>query len=150
MLLLPRLDANALLHEGAVQVSAGAFPYEQLCDENRRRGRTDPEFELTDTGIFDDHRYFDVTVEYAKATANDILIRIEVANRGPERARIHVLPTLWFRNTWSWGRSGEGYWPRPHISRARDYGVRAEHVTLGTLELRGDASGERRTRAARH
>jgi hypothetical protein len=119
-----------------------AFPYEQLCDENRRRGRTDPEFELTDTGIFDDNRYFDVTIEYAKATANDILIRIEVANRGPERARIHVLPTLWFRNTWSWGRSGEGYWPRPHISRACDSGVRAEHVTLGTLELRGDASGE--------
>jgi hypothetical protein len=115
-----------------------AFPYEQLCDENRRRGRTDPEFELTDTGIFDDNRYFDITIEYAKATANDILIRIEVANRGPERARIHVLPTLWFRNTWSWGRSGEGYWPRPHISRACDSGVRAEHVTLGTLELRGD------------
>src|SRR6187549_637367 len=60
-----------------------AFPYEQLCDENRRRGRTDPEFELTDTGIFDDNRYFDITIEYVKATPNDILIRIEVANRGP-------------------------------------------------------------------
>ena len=95
-----------------------AFPYEQLVDENRRRGRNDPEFELTDTGIFDDNRYFDVTIEYAKASPNDILIRIEVANRGPERARIHVLPTLWFRNTWSWGRSGEGYWPKPHISRS--------------------------------
>jgi Glycosyl hydrolase family 63 C-terminal domain len=126
-----------------------AFPYDQLCDENRRRGRNDPEFELTDTGIFDDNRYFDVTIEYAKASANDILIRIEVANRGPEPARVHVLPTLWFRNTWAWGRTGEGYWPKPHVSRSPSTalttgcsGVRAEHATLGTFELRGDASGE--------
>jgi hypothetical protein len=135
-----------------------AFPYEQLYDENRRRSRLDPEFEITDTGIFDENRYFDVTVEYAKASANDILIQIEVANRGPERARIHVLPTLWFRNTWSWGRTGEGYWPRPHMSavpsaalRADPSGslragcvraIRAEHVTLGTFELRGDAFGK--------
>jgi hypothetical protein len=119
-----------------------AFPYDQLRDENRRRGRNDPEFELTDTGIFDDNRYFDVTVEYAKASANDILIRVEVANRGPERARIHVLPTLWFRNTWSWGRTGEGYWPRPNLSRTCNNGVRADHVTLGTFELHGDAAGD--------
>ena len=95
-----------------------AFPYDQLYEENRRRSRQDPEFELTDTGIFDESRYFDVTIEYAKASANDIVIRIEVANRGPERARVHVLPTLWFRNTWSWGRTGEGYWPKPHLSRS--------------------------------
>ena len=135
-----------------------AFPYEQLYDENRRRSRLDPEFEISDTGIFDENRYFDVTVEYAKASANDILIQIEVANRGPERARIHVLPTLWFRNTWSWGRTGEGYWPRPHMSavpadalRADPSpslragcvrGIRAEHVTVGTFELRGDAFGK--------
>jgi hypothetical protein len=117
-----------------------AFPYEQLCDENRRRGRNEPEFELIDTGIFDDQRYFDVAVEYAKASANDILIRIEVANRGPESARIHVLPTLWFRNTWSWGRTGEGYWPKPKMARSCRNGVRAEHTTLGIFELRGDAS----------
>ena len=118
-----------------------AFPYEQLYAENGRRDRREPEFEITDTGIFDENRYFDVTIEYAKASANDILITIEVANRGPERARLHVLPTLWFRNTWSWGRTGEGYWPRPRMSRCGN-GVRAEHVTLGTFELRGDAGGE--------
>jgi hypothetical protein len=80
-----------------------AYPYEQLVSENRRRGRGDMEFELTDTGVFDDNRYFDVTVEYAKGSPEDILICIEVANRGPEDADIHVLPTVWFRNTWSWG-----------------------------------------------
>src|SRR5262245_41895222 len=78
------------------------FPYAQLVEENRRRGRADPEFELIDTGVFDDGRFFDVTAEYAKAGPDDILIRVTVANRGPEAAEIHVLPTLWFRNTWSW------------------------------------------------
>jgi hypothetical protein len=123
-----------------------AFPYEQLLEENRRRTRHDPEFELTDTGIFDGNRYFDVGIEYAKASANDILIRIEVANRGPAPARLHLLPTLWFRNTWSWGRTGEGYWPRPTIGKSPSTllnagcsdGVRAQHTALGTFELRGD------------
>ncbi len=82
----------------------GEFPYARLVDENRRRGKEEPEFELLDTGIFDDNRYFDVFVEYAKAGVEDILIRIEVANRGPEAAEIDLLPTLWFRNTWSWGQ----------------------------------------------
>jgi hypothetical protein len=81
-----------------------AFPYEQLRAENRRRTRLDPEFELADTGIFAESRYFDVFVEYAKAAPDDILIRITVWNRGPEAAPIHVLPTIWFRNTWSWSR----------------------------------------------
>jgi hypothetical protein len=116
------------------------FPYEQLLDENRRRGRNDPEFEITDTGIFDDSRYFDVTIEYAKASANDILVRIEVANRGPAAARVHVLPTLWVRNTWSWGRTGEGYSPKPRMSAGCRGGIRAEHSTLGVFELRGDVS----------
>ena len=80
-----------------------AFPYEQLVAENRRRGRGQPEFELSETGVFDDNRYFDVVVEYAKASTEDILVRIELANRGPEAAELHVLPTVWFRNTWSWG-----------------------------------------------
>lgn len=79
-----------------------AFPYERLVEENRRRGRQEAEFELADTGIFDQHRYFDVVVEYAKASPDDILIQITVANRGPDPARLHVLPTIWFRNTWSW------------------------------------------------
>jgi hypothetical protein len=80
-----------------------AFPYSDLVAENRRRGRTDFEYELLDTGIFDDDRYFDVFVEYAKAGEKDILARISVVNRGPEAATCHVLPTLWFRNTWRWG-----------------------------------------------
>ena len=78
-----------------------AFPYERLVEENRRRGRQEAEFELADTGIFDQHRYFDVVVEYAKASPDDILIQITAANRGPDPARLHVLPTIWFRNTWS-------------------------------------------------
>ena len=85
------------------------FPYAQLVEENRRRGKDEPEFELIDTGVFDDDRYFDVFVEYAKAAPRDILMRVTVHNRGPEAAAIHVLPQLWFRNTWSWGEPG----PKP-------------------------------------
>ena len=79
-----------------------AFPYGQLVEENRRRSKVDPEFELLDTGVFNENRYFDVVVEYAKAASEDILIRITANNRGPEPARVHLLPTIWFRNTWSW------------------------------------------------
>ncbi|HET6648049.1 MAG TPA: hypothetical protein VFH01_12040, partial [Pyrinomonadaceae bacterium] len=89
-----------------------AFPYSKLIEENsRRRGRQQPEYELIDTGVFDEDRYFDVFVEYAKADPEDICIRIEVANRGPEDAAIHVLPQIWFRNSWGWGRE-----PRPEPS----------------------------------
>src|SRR5262245_33051370 len=79
-----------------------AFPYGQLVEENRRRGRGEPEFELVDTGVFEGHRYFDVTVEYAKLDAEDLLMQITIVNRGPDPAPLHVLPTVWFRNTWSW------------------------------------------------
>ena len=78
------------------------FPYRRLVEESRSRGRNAPEFELMDTGVFDDNRYFDVFVEYAKATAEDICIRITAHNRGPEPAELYLLPTLWFRNTWCW------------------------------------------------
>jgi hypothetical protein len=78
------------------------FPYAQLVGENRQRGKNDPEYELIDTGIFDQNRYFDVVVEYAKASPEDLLIRISATNRGFEPARLHLLPTVWFRNTWSW------------------------------------------------
>jgi hypothetical protein len=78
------------------------FPYGRLVDENRRRGRGEPEFELVDTGVFDDDRYFDVVVEYAKADAEELVMRVTVTNHGPEAAPIHVLPTVWFRNTWRW------------------------------------------------
>ena len=90
-----------------------AFPYEQLVATNRARGRHEPEFELLDTGVFRDGRYFDVVVEYAKAGPDDILIRISAANRGPEAADLHLLPTLWFRNTWMWGGDGT----RPALAR---------------------------------
>jgi len=79
------------------------FPYTELIKENQQRGRTEPEFELVDTGVFDQNKYFDVFVEYAKADENDILIKISAFNRGPENAELHLLPTLWYRNTWSWG-----------------------------------------------
>ncbi|HNB73805.1 MAG TPA: glucosidase, partial [Acidobacteriota bacterium] len=79
-----------------------AFPYWQLIQENRNRSRAEPEFELLDTGIFNENRYFDVTVEYAKASPDDLHVRISVINRGPDPAPIHVLPVLWFRNTWTW------------------------------------------------
>jgi hypothetical protein len=81
------------------------FPYAQLVEENRRRDRTRPEFELIDTGVFADDRYFDVVVEYAKVDIEDILIRIAVTNRGPQACNLRLLPTVWFRNTWAWGRS---------------------------------------------
>ena len=81
-----------------------AFPYQQLLDENRRRGRADPEYELLDTGVFVESRYFDVYFEYAKADVEDILIKITAINRGPEAAPLQLLPSLWFRNTWSWGK----------------------------------------------
>ena len=84
-----------------------AFPYTQLLEENRRRGRGDREFELLDTGVFAEKRYFDVFVEYAKAAPEDILIRVEVFNRGPEAAALHVLPTVWFRTRWSGGYTDE-------------------------------------------
>ena len=82
------------------------FPYARLVEENRRRGRAGREFELIDTGVFEHDRYFDVFVEYAKADVEDLCVRIEVANRSPEAAEVEVLPTLWFRNTWSWGKNG--------------------------------------------
>src|SRR4029077_4405723 len=112
-----------------------AFPYDDLVEENGRRTRDDPEYELVDTGIFADDRFFDVVVEYAKADVDDILVRVSVTNRGPEAATLHLLPTLWFRNTWAWGR----HHARPLLSAAgsSDDGVvvRAEHVQLGVYPL---------------
>jgi hypothetical protein len=83
-----------------------AYPYADLIETNARRSRQELEYELLDTGVFDDDRYFDVFVEYAKADPEDLLIQISVANRGPEAADLHLLPTLWFRNTWSWADGG--------------------------------------------
>jgi hypothetical protein len=90
-----------------------AYPYEQLVSESARRSRTDPEFELLDTGVFGDDRYFDVFVEYAKAAPEDILVRITAVNRGPEAAHLDILPTIWFRNRWAWDGTNE----RPSLTR---------------------------------
>ncbi|HXZ28434.1 MAG TPA: glucosidase [Terriglobales bacterium] len=90
------------------------FPYARLLEENQRRTRDDPEFELLDSGVFDQDRYFDVFAEYAKASAEEILVRITAVNRGPEAAPLHLLPTLWFRNRWSWGYDAT----RPVVKRA--------------------------------
>jgi hypothetical protein len=118
------------------------FPYARLLEENRRRGLLQPEFELTDSGVFDENRYFDVFAEYAKGAPNDVLIRITVHNRGPERARLHVLPTLWFRNTWSWGPVFGECTRKPSISLVRDGLVEAEHGELGKYQLAYDPTGQ--------
>jgi hypothetical protein len=117
-----------------------AFPYERLVAENQRRSRDDREFEISDTGVFDDGRYFDVLVEYAKAGTDDILIRVTMSNRASEAATLHFLPTLWFRNTWSWGSedeaAGEG---RPELRLGSAGRIDASHPTLGTFTLEAEA-----------
>lgn len=111
------------------------FPYTRLVEENRRRTRQESEFELLDTGIFEENRYFDVLVEYAKAGPDDILIRITATNRGPDSAALHLLPTLWLRNTWAWGRNDDEHPPRGRIAAAGDAKLLAEHATLGRFCL---------------
>jgi hypothetical protein len=106
------------------------FPYAKLVEENRKRSKHEWEYELTDTGVFDENRYFDVQVEYAKGSEDDTLVRITVSNRGPEAATLHVLPTLWFRNTWSWGCQYEGKGPKPGL---RATGVESVEVTHSGL-----------------
>src|SRR5947209_7265503 len=118
------------------------FPYARLLDENRKRGLGATEFELSDSGAFDDNRYFDVFAEYAKADENDILIRLTIANRGPERSALHLLPTLWFRNTWTWGKIPEECTSKPILTLDRHGVVRAHHEQLGEYQLayEGDAT----------
>jgi Glycosyl hydrolase family 63 C-terminal domain len=111
------------------------FPYGELVEENRRRGVAEREYELGDTGVFDGDRYFDVLAEYAKQSPDDILIRVTVCNRGPTAERLHLLPTFWARNTWSWGRIGEGYWPRPRFTASGPRTIVAEHASLGRYFL---------------
>ena len=113
-----------------------AYPYDQIVTTNRQRSRQDPEFELIDTGIFDDDRYFDVFVEYAKGAPEDLLIRISVANRGKEAAQLHLLPTLWFRNTWSWSSGAAKPSLRNSGNSPGVSAVLASHGELGDRELR--------------
>ncbi len=128
-----------------------AFPYTRLAEENRRRGVDEPEFELVDTGIFDGGRYFDVEVEYGKASDEDLAMRVTVTNRGPEPATAHLVPTIWFRNTWSWQPGA----PRPQLTRAGERALTADHPTLGRHTITFDAGGElvfceNETNARRH
>jgi hypothetical protein len=110
------------------------YPYSWLIDENRKRSKTEPEFELIDTGIFNEDKYFDVFTEYAKAGANDILIKISIHNRGNEDAAINVLPTVWFRNTWAWGY--DEY--KPQMMSSNNGDIMIDHKTLGQLTLHLD------------
>lgn len=120
-----------------------AYPYVQLIEENRRRGRDKPEYELIDTGVFDENRYFDVFVEYAKAGSEDLLIQLTIHNHGPDPAALHVLPTLWFRNQWSWQGQGE----RPRLAETAGVTaikvVKAVHEKLGERFLYCDSGASR-------
>jgi hypothetical protein len=107
------------------------FPYQQLVEENSRRGKKDPEYEIQDTGIFNENKYFDVFIEYAKSSPEDILLKITVFNRGPEAAPLHVLPNIWFRNTWDWGYSPD----KPSLERMTDDSIFIQHKTLGKRTL---------------
>jgi hypothetical protein len=114
-----------------------AFPYDLLLQENGRRSRQQPEFEIIETGIFDEDRYFDVDIEYAKAGADDILLRLTVTNRGPDAAPIHVLPQVWFRNSWSWFTDR----PKPALERVDD-DVVVRHETLGAYTIYFEGADE--------
>ena len=115
-----------------------AYPYSDLVETNRRRSREEFEYELLDTGVFEGDRYFDVFMEYAKESPEDILVRITVHNRGPESARLRVLPTLWFRNTWSWDKDQ----PKPLLREAGHGAIQATHRELGEYWLFCDGTPE--------
>ncbi len=119
------------------------YPYAQLVEENANRSKAQGEFELVDTGAFDGGRYFDVFAEYAKGSPNDVLIRVTIHNRGPKDAELHLLPTLWFRNTWSWGCGDEGCWHRPTLELLADgRAVQADHGTLGKFQFHADRASD--------
>jgi len=117
-----------------------AYPYEDLVEANRRRTRNQLEYELMDTGIFDQNRYFDVFAEYAKESPEDILIRITVANRGPDKASLHLLPTLWFRNTWSWHENTSKPLLEQRDAPSGSVMIAASHPDMGVRYLYGEGS----------
>lgn len=115
-----------------------AYPYEWLVNENKRRSKLDPEFELVDTGVFNDNKYFDVFTEYAKAGKEDLLIKITVYNRGEEDASLHVLPTIWFRNTWAWGYNDY----KPYLMSSNEGDITINHNTFGLYTLHLDTKAQ--------
>ena len=121
--------------KGLYKYPQSEFPYADLIAENGRRSQLQPEYELVDTGVFDQSRYFDVQVEYAKGSIKDILIRVTISNRGPEQADLVFLPTLWYRNTWSWGAIAEECLTEPKISIASPAAISASHEVMGDYEM---------------
>jgi len=124
---------------GLYKYPQAKFPYDQLVQENQRRGKHEREFELADTGVFDQNKYFDIQVEYAKNSPDDILIRIIATNRGPDRAVLHLLPTLWFRNTWSWGITLENDATKRKLSKVGSTTILAEHPTLKRFKFEAES-----------
>ena len=124
--------------KGLYKYPQAEFPYADLVAENGRRTHLQPEYELVDTGVFDQNRYFDVEVEYAKGSIKDILIKVTISNRGPDQADLVFLPTLWYRNTWSWGPISEECLVEPKISPARPGTLSAVHAVMGEYEMTFD------------
>ncbi len=118
------------------------YPYTRLVEENRRRGRNAPEFELIDTGIFDEDRYFDIFTEYAKADPGDVLVRVTVANRGPDAATLHLLPTIWYRNVWSWGLGQRRSRLWAGEAAAGRWAIELDSDYYGRLRLHGEGEAE--------
>ena len=125
--------------KGLYKYPQAQFPYDQLVEENQKRGKSELEFELIDTGVFDQNKYFDVQVEYAKNTPDDILIRIIATNRSSERAVLHLLPTILFRNTWSWGTTLENDSNKPKLSKVGPSTILAEHPTLKKFKFEAES-----------
>ena len=128
---------RTVISRHSINIRSRRFRY-PLIEENRKRTRLDPEFELIDTGIFDDDRYFDVFVEYAKFDPEDIAIRISIANRGPVAAALDMIPTLWFRNTWAWRKDASRPWMTNDTGTRGVTVVAAEHSLVGRRWLYAD------------
>ena len=121
--------------KGLYRYPQAEFPYRKLLEANRQRGRQLGEYELIDTGVFEGNRFFDVVAEYAKADVDDLLIRITATNRGPDAATLHLLPTIWFRNTWVWGCNDESCWAKPRLKADGGKRILTDHPTLGKFQL---------------
>jgi hypothetical protein len=130
--------------KAAYRYPLAEYPYARLAEENRNRGADRPEFELADTGVLDGDRFVDAVAEYAKAGPDDVLVRLTLENHAAEEATIDVLGTLWFRNTWAWGREGDGHGPRPSVRREGDGFVTTPHLGLGAFRLHADAGPDGR------
>jgi hypothetical protein len=127
--------------KGLYKYPQAEYPYNQLVEENARRTHKQPEYELSDTGVLNDGRYFDVQAEYAKGSPNDIVIRITATNRGPETAPLHLIPQLFYRNTWAWGCRHEGCETKPRMQLNSPGLVQCDHATLGRFFFHVDGDG---------